>query len=109
MGCLLQASAQLSACLSPCLPACLCRPAPCAPACPPRFPRCPASLPTAAFPPLHAARLPRPQATWYALIAGAEFWFNDAQNEQVAENLRERVRYLNEKVGAGGWVLAGSE
>jgi hypothetical protein len=34
---------------------------------------------------------------WVALIAGAEFFFNDAQNEQVAENLRERVRYLTEK------------
>ncbi|KAL4421740.1 hypothetical protein ABPG77_002356 [Micractinium sp. CCAP 211/92] len=34
---------------------------------------------------------------WYALLASAEFFFNDAQNEQMAENLRERVRYLTEK------------
>lgn len=38
-----------------------------------------------------------PQADWIALIAGAEFFFNDSQNESMAENLRERVRYLNEK------------
>lgn len=37
------------------------------------------------------------KTTWYALLASAEFFFNDAQNEQVAENLRERVRYLNEQ------------
>ncbi|EFN51534.1 hypothetical protein CHLNCDRAFT_59241 [Chlorella variabilis] len=34
---------------------------------------------------------------WIALLANAEFFFNDAQNEQIAENLRERVRYLSEK------------
>ncbi|KAI3432890.1 hypothetical protein D9Q98_010472 [Chlorella vulgaris] len=34
---------------------------------------------------------------WVALLANAEFFFNDAQNEQIAENLRERVRYLTEK------------
>lgn len=31
------------------------------------------------------------------MLANAEFFFNDAQNEQIAENLRERVRYLSEK------------
>lgn len=54
-----------------------------------------------------------PQADWIALIAGAEFFFNDSQNESMAENLRERVRYLNEKAsrrlqvqqgcGCGAW------
>ncbi|PSC74027.1 hypothetical protein C2E20_2723 [Micractinium conductrix] len=37
------------------------------------------------------------KADWWALVASAEFFFCDAQNEQVAENLRERVRYLGEK------------
>lgn len=41
------------------------------------------------------------QQDWYALLASAEFFFNDAQNEQMAENLRERVRYLTEKVRRG--------
>lgn len=31
---------------------------------------------------------------WYALVANAEFWFNDVQNESLAEQLRERVRFF---------------
>lgn len=31
---------------------------------------------------------------WYALIANAEFFCNDVQNEPLAEQLRERVRYV---------------
>ncbi|PRW60984.1 hypothetical protein C2E21_0507 [Chlorella sorokiniana] len=37
------------------------------------------------------------KADWIALIASADFFFNDSQNESMAENLRERVRYLAEK------------
>jgi hypothetical protein len=59
------------------------------------FPRLPSTL--ALSPLARLPRLPPVQQDWVALIAGAEFFFNDAQNEQVAENLRERVRYLTEK------------
>ncbi|KAL6762336.1 hypothetical protein V8C86DRAFT_1784739, partial [Haematococcus lacustris] len=34
---------------------------------------------------------------WYALVASAEFFFNDAQNESLAEQLRERVRFFKEQ------------
>lgn len=34
---------------------------------------------------------------WYALIANAEFFCNDVQNESLAEQLRERVRYYKEQ------------
>lgn len=33
---------------------------------------------------------------WYAVVANAEFFFNDPQNESLAEQLRERVRYFKE-------------
>ncbi|MEW5298422.1 MAG: hypothetical protein WDW36_001546 [Sanguina aurantia] len=33
---------------------------------------------------------------WVALLANADFWFNDVQNESVAEQLRERVRFFKE-------------
>jgi hypothetical protein len=29
---------------------------------------------------------------WYGLVANAEFFCNDVQNEPLAEQLRERVR-----------------
>jgi hypothetical protein len=45
-------------------------------------------------PPLHAH--PAPQV-WYALVANAEFFCNDVQNEPMAEQLRERVRYFKEQ------------
>jgi hypothetical protein len=35
--------------------------------------------------------------TWYALVANAEFFCNDVQNEPLAEQLRERVRYFKEQ------------
>ncbi|KAF8072354.1 hypothetical protein HT031_000013 [Scenedesmus sp. PABB004] len=35
--------------------------------------------------------------TWYALVANAEFFCNDVQNEPLAEQLRERVRYFQEQ------------
>lgn len=34
---------------------------------------------------------------WYALVANAEFFVNDVQNEALAEQLRERVRYFKEQ------------
>eukprot|EP00195_Chlamydomonas_chlamydogama_P005944 CAMPEP_0202906886 /NCGR_PEP_ID=MMETSP1392-20130828/40604_1 /ASSEMBLY_ACC=CAM_ASM_000868 /TAXON_ID=225041 /ORGANISM="Chlamydomonas chlamydogama, Strain SAG 11-48b" /LENGTH=222 /DNA_ID=CAMNT_0049595567 /DNA_START=101 /DNA_END=770 /DNA_ORIENTATION=+ len=34
---------------------------------------------------------------WYALVANAEFMFNDVQNESMAEQLRERVRFFKEQ------------
>ena len=37
------------------------------------------------------------QQTWYALVANAEFFCNDPQNEPMAEQLRERVRYYKEQ------------
>mmetsp|Transcript_17900 Transcript_17900/g.45117 ORF Transcript_17900/g.45117 Transcript_17900/m.45117 type:complete len:212 (-) Transcript_17900:483-1118(-) len=33
---------------------------------------------------------------WYALVASADFFFNDPQNESMAEQLRERVRFFTE-------------
>lgn len=43
-----------------------------------------------------AAAVPSPAAAaaaqWYALVANAEFFCNDVQNEPLAEQLRERVR-----------------
>lgn len=44
----------------------------------------------------HAVRAPRPQE-WVALVANAEFFCNDPQNEPLAEQLRERVRYFKEQ------------
>ena len=40
---------------------------------------------------------PRASQTYYALVANAEFFVNDVQNESLAEQLRERVRFLKEK------------
>lgn len=37
-----------------------------------------------------------PSLQWYALVASAEFFFNDVQNEGVAEQMRERLRFLQE-------------
>eukprot|EP00199_Chlamydomonas_sp_CCMP681_P006159 CAMPEP_0119106956 /NCGR_PEP_ID=MMETSP1180-20130426/7718_1 /TAXON_ID=3052 ORGANISM="Chlamydomonas cf sp, Strain CCMP681" /NCGR_SAMPLE_ID=MMETSP1180 /ASSEMBLY_ACC=CAM_ASM_000741 /LENGTH=209 /DNA_ID=CAMNT_0007092369 /DNA_START=87 /DNA_END=716 /DNA_ORIENTATION=+ len=37
------------------------------------------------------------EVQWYALVASAEFFFGDVQNESVAEQLRERVRFLKEQ------------
>lgn len=37
------------------------------------------------------------QQVWYALVANAEFFFADPQNESVAEQLRERVRFFKEQ------------
>ncbi|WIA27997.1 hypothetical protein OEZ86_010585 [Tetradesmus obliquus] len=34
---------------------------------------------------------------WYGLVANAEFFCNDVQNEPLAEQLRERVRYFQEQ------------
>eukprot|EP00882_Tetradesmus_deserticola_P004462 GHRQ01004707.1.p1 GENE.GHRQ01004707.1~~GHRQ01004707.1.p1 ORF type:complete len:211 (+),score=90.42 GHRQ01004707.1:121-753(+) len=34
---------------------------------------------------------------WYGLVANAEFFCNDVQNEAMAEQLRERVRYFKEQ------------
>lgn len=34
---------------------------------------------------------------WYALVANAEWFLIDAQNESVAEQLRERVRFFKEQ------------
>lgn len=34
---------------------------------------------------------------WYGLVANAEFYCNDVQNEPLAEQLRERVRYFAEQ------------
>jgi hypothetical protein len=50
----------------------------------------------------HAARRTPPLAPlrpqeWYALVANAEFYCNDPQNESLAEQLRERVRYYKEQ------------
>lgn len=36
------------------------------------------------------------QPEWYALVARAEFFFNDVQNEALAEQLRELKRYYEE-------------
>lgn len=35
--------------------------------------------------------------TWTAVVANAEFMLNDVQNESMAEQLRERVRFFNEQ------------
>ncbi len=37
------------------------------------------------------------QATWYALVANAEFMLHDVQNEALAEQLRERKRLFGEQ------------
>ncbi|GLC39357.1 hypothetical protein PLESTM_000887200 [Pleodorina starrii] len=34
---------------------------------------------------------------WFALVSNCEFFFNDPQNESVAEQLRERVRFFKEQ------------
>lgn len=36
------------------------------------------------------------QPEWFALVARAEFFFNDVQNEALAEQLRELKRYYEE-------------
>ena len=36
------------------------------------------------------------QPEWYACVARAEFFFNDVQNEALAEQLRELKRYYEE-------------
>jgi len=36
------------------------------------------------------------QPEWYALVARAEFFFADVQNEALAEQLRELKRYYEE-------------
>ena len=36
------------------------------------------------------------QPKWFALVARAEFYFNDVQNEALAEQLRELKRYYEE-------------
>ena len=38
------------------------------------------------------------QEVWYALVANSEFMFNDAQNEALAEQLREKKRFYGEQV-----------
>lgn len=38
------------------------------------------------------------QETWYALVANANFMFNDVQNEALAEQLREKKRFYGEQV-----------
>ena len=38
------------------------------------------------------------EETWHALVANAEFFFNDAQNEALAEQLREKRRFYREQV-----------
>jgi len=46
-----------------------------------------------------AQEAPAAQATstkWIGLVANAEFFCNDVQNEPLAEQLRERVRYFKE-------------
>lgn len=46
-----------------------------------------------------AQEAPASQATatkWIGLVANAEFFCNDVQNEPLAEQLRERVRYFKE-------------
>lgn len=37
------------------------------------------------------------QNEWYALVASADFYFNDVQNEALAEQLRELKRYYEEQ------------
>lgn len=48
-----------------------------------------------------AAEAPEAASTstksWYALVANAEFFCNEVQNESVAEQLRERVRFFKEQ------------
>ncbi|KIZ00618.1 hypothetical protein MNEG_7344 [Monoraphidium neglectum] len=41
-------------------------------------------------------RFPPPQE-WVALVANAEFFCNDVQNESLAEQLREKARYFREQ------------
>jgi len=43
----------------------------------------------------HRRSHPRKQ-TWTAVVANAEFMLNDVQNESMAEQLRERVRFFRE-------------
>jgi hypothetical protein len=44
----------------------------------------------------------RLQEVWYALVANSEFMFNDAQNEALAEQLREKKRFYGEQVRCCG-------
>ena len=38
-----------------------------------------------------------PQGPFLGLVASADFFFNDVQNEAFAEQLRERVRFFGEQ------------
>jgi hypothetical protein len=52
---------------------------------------------SAAVSPISAHLVSRwPQPEWFALVANAEFYFNDVQNEALAEQLRELKRYYEE-------------
>ncbi|KXZ49840.1 hypothetical protein GPECTOR_19g291 [Gonium pectorale] len=46
-----------------------------------------------------AATAEAPKATkeWSALVCNSDFFFNDPQNESIAEQLRERVRFYKEQ------------
>lgn len=39
---------------------------------------------------------PHTTQEWHALVCNSDFFFNDVQNESVAEQLRERVRFFKE-------------
>ncbi|KAG2492075.1 hypothetical protein HYH03_009571 [Edaphochlamys debaryana] len=42
---------------------------------------------------------------WFALVCNAEWFYMDPQNESVAEQLRERVRYFKEQGKEGDFYL----
>jgi hypothetical protein len=54
---------------------------------------------------IHVASCPQTFANqtdmnWSAVVSNADFLFNDVQNESFAEQLRERVRFFNDR----GWT-----
>eukprot|EP00887_Chlorella_sp_A99_P002509 scaffold6.g2509.t1 len=46
------------------------------------------------------------KAHWYAVVASAEFFFNDVQNEPFAEQLREKKRFYDEQGKEADFFLA---
>ncbi|GAX86126.1 hypothetical protein CEUSTIGMA_g13539.t1 [Chlamydomonas eustigma] len=61
---------------------------------------CPRSKTLAVSASVSEATVPSTSVTdikqYYALVANADFFFNDVQNESLAEQLRERVRFFKE-------------
>lgn len=61
------------------------------------FPRASSVVTRAAAPEATESASTTGRQTWYALVANAEFMLNDVQNESLAEQLREKVRFYKEQ------------